>query len=299
VGLTPLLAGEGADDYATASVRLDGAVATVSCAVAEVGQGFATVAQQIVREVLGVREVLLAPFDSAAPSAGPAAFSRLTWMAGGAVRQAAAAVLQRVCAEVGAAHGLSPDLLTVRDGRVLSYDGLVDVPLAGVAAARAVEETVTFRHPPTEALDEHGQGAAYAAFGYAAHRAVADVDVDLGLVRVVDVTVAHDVGCVINPLQLIGCVEGGTAAGVGLALAAGGRLRALDQPPVRIAALLEQPEPGAPFGAKGVWDAPVGPAAAAVLAAVRDATGLDVRRLPIRPEDLAGASARAVASEQG
>jgi CO/xanthine dehydrogenase Mo-binding subunit len=267
----------------------------VSCAAAELGQGFGTVAQQIVREVLGVSEVVLAPVDSAAPSAGPAAGSRLTWMAGGAVERAAGAVARRICTEVGASHGLSPELLSIREGRVRSYGGLVDLPLADVVAGRMFEETVTFRHPPTEHLDEDGQGRAYAGFAFAAARAVVDVDVELGLVRVVDLTVAQDVGRVVNPLQLVGCIEGGAAAGAGLALAGSGLLGALDVPPVRIAALLEHPEPGAPFGAKGAWDVPVGPAAAAVLAAVRDVSGRhaavrdaavrDVCRLPIRPPD--------------
>jgi len=286
LGIAPLLAGEGADDHATARVRVDDGVATVSCAAAEVGQGFGTVAQQIVRDVLGVGEVLLGPSDSSAPSAGPAAWSRLSWVAGGAVEAAARAVAQRVCAAVGAAHGLSPELLSLTEGRVRSYDGLVDLPLGAAMAGRVFEETVTFRHQPTEGLDEHGQGGAYAGYAYAAHRAVVDVDVELGLVRVVDLTVAQDVGRVLNPLQLVGCVEGGTAAGVALALSGSGPLGAFDAPPVRIAALVEQPQPGAPFGAKGAWDVPVGPAAAAVLAAVRDATGLDVRRLPIRHADL-------------
>jgi CO/xanthine dehydrogenase Mo-binding subunit len=292
-GMTPLLPGEGADPPATATVQYVDGRARVSCAAPELGQGFLSVAAQIVREVLGTAECELAPTDADAPSAGPAAASRLTWVAGGAVAAAARGVAHEICAGLAATRGVSANLLTARGGRVRSFDGLMDASLEELAAGRAFECTATFAPPPTEPLDSAGQGNAYAGFGFAAHRAVVDVDLDLGLVRVVDLTVAVDVGRVVNLVQLLGCVEGGTAAGVGLALLSedsDGRgpltADALDVPLPTVAELLENPQAGAPFGAKGVWDVTVGPAAAAVLAAVRDATGTAVRSTPVRPWDL-------------
>ena len=62
---------------------------------------------------------------------------------------------------------------------------------------------------------------------------------------------------------------------------------AMDTPTIEIAALIEEPEPNAPFGAKGIGEPPVISSTPAVVAAIRDATGLDLNRVPIRPEDIA------------
>jgi CO/xanthine dehydrogenase Mo-binding subunit len=126
-------------------------------------------------------------------------------------------------------------------------------------------------------------------------------------VRVVELTTSQDVGRVLNPVQAVGQLEGGAAQGVGLAvmeevLVDGGRIRnasftdylvptALDMPPVEIAALIEQPEPGAPFGAKGIGEPPCISSTAAVVGALRHATGLELARVPVRPADIALAEA--------
>ena len=133
--------------------------------------------------------------------------------------------------------------------------GQVDIPVVEAAAGEVLEETVEFHHEPTAELDENGQGDAFVSFAFAAHRAVVDVDLDLGLVRVVEITTSQDVGRVLNPVQLVGQLEGGIAQGVGLAVMEEivldhGRVRnpsftdyviptALDMPPVHIAALIE------------------------------------------------------------
>jgi CO/xanthine dehydrogenase Mo-binding subunit len=270
VGFKNLMYSAGFDDYSTARVRLEDGVATVTCAAAEVGQGFVTLAQQIVREVLDVDEVVVAPAETVTiGSAGSTSASRQTWMSGGAVERAALAVRARVDAgETG-----------------------------------PIEETYEHHHPPTFPLDENGQGLAHVSYVFAAHRAVVDVDLDLGLVRVVEIATSQDVGKVLNPLQVTGQIEGGIAQGVGLAVMEEivldrGLVRnasftdyliptALDMPDVTIAALIEEPEPGAPFGAKGVGEPPTISSSAAVAAAVRDATGLALARIPIRPQDIA------------
>jgi CO/xanthine dehydrogenase Mo-binding subunit len=191
----------------------------------------------------------------------------------------------------------------LRDDRVVSLDGSVDLGVAEACAGEVFEETVEFRHAPTFPLDEHGQGHAHVSFAFSAHRAVVDVDPELGLVRVVDIVTAQDVGRVLNPLQAVGQIEGGTAQGVGLAVMEEivldrGRVRnpsftdyliptALDMPDVHIAELIEQPEPGAPFGAKGIGEPPTISSTPAVVAAIRAATGLDLPRVPVRPQDIA------------
>jgi CO/xanthine dehydrogenase Mo-binding subunit len=153
-------------------------------------------------------------------------------------------------------------------------------------------------------LDGKGQGKAHVSFAFAAHRAVVDVDPDLGLVRVVDITTTQDVGKILNPVQAVGQIEGGIAQGVGLAvmeeiIVDHGKVRnasftdyliptALDMPTVTIAALIEEPEPGAPFGAKGIGEPPTIASTAAVAAAIRNATGLELPRVPVRPQDITG-----------
>jgi CO/xanthine dehydrogenase Mo-binding subunit len=137
-----------------------------------------------------------------------------------------------------------------------------------------------------------------------AHRAVVDVDAGLGLVRVVEMATSQDVGRLLNPLQALGQLEGGTAQGVGLAVMEEivldkGKVRnpsftdyliptALDMPPVVIAGLVEQPEPGAPYGAKGIGEPPTISSTPAVVAAIRAATGRPLTRVPVRPDDLVG-----------
>src|ERR1019366_5179201 len=148
------------------------------------------------------------------------------------------------------------------------------------------------------------------SFAFAAHRAVVDVDLDLGLVRVVEITTSQDVGRVLNPVQLVGQLEGGIAQGVGLAvmeeiIVDEGRVRnpsftdyviptALDMPPVHIAALIEEPEPGSPMGAKGAGEPPLVSSASAIVAAIRAATGLELHRAPVRPQDIALSGAASV-----
>jgi CO/xanthine dehydrogenase Mo-binding subunit len=289
VGFTPLLPGEGQDHEATATVRLSGGLATISCAAAEHGQGFLTVAMQIVREVLAPAEVELVPVDSDAPSAGPAAGSRLTWVAGGAVFAACSGIARALVADLAEAQGISADLLTVRGGRIRSYDGLLDVELAAVLDGRSIEQTATYAPPATEALDPAGQGVAFAGFGFAAHRAVVDVDVELGLVRVVELLAAVDVGRVVNLTQIIGVLDGGSTAGLALALGdPAGHPTTADTPGTNLADLFIAPQDNSWLGVKGVWETPVGSAAAAIAAAIRAATGAAVTELPVRPWHLVG-----------
>jgi CO/xanthine dehydrogenase Mo-binding subunit len=162
-----------------------------------------------------------------------------------------------------------------------------------------------YRHASTTPLDpETGQitgERAHVSFAVAAMRVVAEVDVDLGLTRVVWIGTAQDVGTAVNPLAVEGQIEGGTAQGLGLALMEEIQTRdglitnasftdyliptALDMPPVE-SVLVEDPEPGAPYGAKGVGEPPTVVSTAAVVAALRDATGRELTRVPVRPDDI-------------
>ena len=171
-----------------------------------------------------------------------------------------------------------------------------------------VEETIEWHHRETFPLDDNGQGDAHLQFAFSAHRAVVDVDCDLGLVRVVDLATTQEVGRAMNPQALEGQIEGGTAQGLGLALLEEIRLRdgtvlnasftdyllptVLDMPPVQIE-VLEHPDPEAPYGLKGVGEPPNISTPPAVAAALRDATGRDLTRVPVRPEHIVGLDAAA------
>jgi CO/xanthine dehydrogenase Mo-binding subunit len=303
IGFKNLMYAEGYQDGSVARCRLEGDVATVTCAAAEVGQGFVTLVQQIARSVLGVETVVLAPADTSIGSAGSTSASRQTMMSGGAVQAACEAVRAQVLASVAAEAGVDAAELDLRDGRVVSLNGAsVEVAVTEVAAGRVFEATEEFHHRLTHPLDADGQGDAHVSVVCAAHRAVVDVDPELGLVRVVQVATGQDVGKALNPLQVTGQIEGGIAQGVGLAvmeelIVTDGHVRnasftdyliptALDCPDV-VAALIEEPEPGAPFGAKGVGEPPTISSTPAVVAAVRAATGRPLTRVPVRPADIA------------
>jgi CO/xanthine dehydrogenase Mo-binding subunit len=300
VGYKNLMYAEGFRDTASATCILEDGWVTLKCAAAEVGQGFVTVAQQIARTVLTVDNVSLAGPDTSTGSAGSTSASRQTWMSGGAIEAACRAVRTRLLEHVARSRGVPWDELTVIEGRVVGSG--VDVAVAEAAPGVRFEEEAEFEHRLTDPLDHNGQGDAHVSFVCAAHRAVVDVDPDLGLIRVVQIATAQDVGRALNPLHVVGQIEGGIAQGLGLAtmeelLLDRGRIRnpsftdyliptALDMHEV-VAALVEEPEPGAPFGAKGVGEPPTISSSAAILAAIRDATGRPVTRAPVRPEDIA------------
>jgi len=301
VGFKNLLYAEGSDDFSTARCRLQDGFVELTCAAAEVGQGFVTLAGQIARSVLGAEQVVLAPAATAGiGSAGSTSASRQTWMSGGAVEAACIAVRAQLLAHVAAVSGRSD--LELVDGRIRSVDGQLDLGVAEAAPGLAFEATEEFHHRLTHPLDGDGQGDAHVSMVVAAHRAVVDVDAGLGLVKVVQVATGQDVGRALNPLSVRGQVEGGIAQGVGLAVMEEivldrGRIKnasftdyliptALDMPEVAMT-LVEQPEPGAPFGAKGVGEPPTVSSHSAVVAAIRAATGLELARCPVRPQDIA------------
>ena len=273
LGFKNICYSEGFDDFCSARVvlRPDGG-AEVHCAAAEVGQGVVGVILQVARTELGTDDVTLAAHTTASVgSAGSTSASRMTWMAAGAVRDACRAALEE---------------------RERSGGAEVDVERA-------------YRHPRTTPLDpETGQltgERAHVALAVAAMRVVVEVDVELGLTRVVWIGTAQDVGKAVNPLAVEGQIEGGTAQGLGLALMEELVTRdglilnasftdyllptALDMPAVDID-LVEVAEPDAPYGAKGVGEPPTVVSTAAIVSALRDATGRPLTRVPVRPDDI-------------
>jgi xanthine dehydrogenase D subunit len=293
LGIKNLGFSEGSDDYAQARVLLTDEGAVVETAAIEVGQGLVSVLAQILRTELGVSRASVRNVDtSRIGSAGSTSASRQTQISGGATMEAARNLLGRILQ----AHG--GDRLD--DDGVWKGDDLV-------AAMSAVleghwEETVTFRHPPTFASDEDGQGVVHADFAVAGHRALVSVDVELGLVKVHRVDTTQDVGRALNPQSVRGQIEGGILQGVGLAVmeelvVSDGVIKnpnftdyllptILDAPDVE-ALLIEQEGSWGPYGAKGVGEPPTISSTAAVAAAIRNASGREITRVPVRPQDLA------------
>ncbi len=276
VGFKNICFSEGFDDFCAARVQLhEDGTATVHCAAAEVGQGVGGVITAVATSELGIDDVRLETSTTATVgSAGSTSASRMTWMAAGAVRDACRAALAAREAQGGA--------------------GAVDV------------ERV-YRHPPTTPLDpETGQVTgerAHVALATCAMRVVVEVDVELGLTRVVWIGAAQDVGRALDPQAVTGQIEGGTAQGVGLALmeeiqVRDGRIAnasftdyllptTLDMPPVH-SVLIEDPQPDAPYGVKGVGEPPTVVSTAAVVAAMRDATGRPLPRAPVAADEIVG-----------
>ncbi|WP_338076455.1 xanthine dehydrogenase subunit D [Catellatospora methionotrophica] len=304
IGIKNVCFSEGFDDFATARVRLElvgGRPAVlVHTAAAEVGQGLVTVQAQIVRTELGVDQVTIAPADTGVGSAGSSSASRQTYMTGGAVRAACQAIRARLLDRL---DGLAGELRLV-DGRVLDAEGEAVADLADVLGEEAIEQTVQWRHRPTFPLDpQTGQGDAHVQYAFAAHRATVDVDLDLGLVKVVEIVTAQDVGKAVNPGAVVGQIHGGTAQGLGLALMeeiqiVDGKVRnpsftdyllptIMDMPPMTVD-VLELADPHAPYGLRGVGEPPTISSTPAVVAAIRAATGAALTRVPVRPEHIVG-----------
>ena len=273
-----------------ASVELgaDGRIRVLTAST-EMGQGTKTIFPQLVAAELGVAvdDVDIAPQDTAlVPDSGPTVASRTAMVVGGLLIKAA----RRLREVVEERNGGRP---------------FADVHRADAAAHGPTRIDQQFEpYPHVHFDDETYRGDAYPAFGWAACVVSVSVDLDSGEVTVRDVVAADDVGRVIHPVLAEGQVEGGTLQAIGYATIEEIKLHdgrylndrlatyiiptSLDAP--RITTLLvEAPFSGAPHGAKGVGELPMDVGAPAVVAAIRDATGVWIHELPASPERILAA----------
>lgn len=263
----------GFPEQSTATVELFGGAeidhAHVRVGAAEVGQGTHLILRQIAAQALGlpIARVTMITDDSAeAPNAGSASASRLTLMAGRAVKDAAEAALREWAGE-----------------------------------ERPARATVQYRPPATTPLDPvTTAGRPNYAYGYAAQAVEIEIDITTGLVQVLQVISAHDVGRAINRQQVEGQIEGGVAQALGYTLLEHFQMRdgrvltphfssyllptALDTPPTIVPLILELADPEGPHGARGVAELPLVPFAPAVASAIHAATGAWACDLPFTPE---------------
>jgi len=237
---------------------------------AEVGQGVHTVIRQMAAESLrlSLEKVRLVASDTATSpgSSGSVSSSRMTLMAGNAIRGAAEEALKRWRAE-----------------------------------ERPAIAEHTYLAPKTTPFDpETGYGTPNFAYGYVAQAVEVEVDTETGELRILRVVCADDVGKAINPRQVEGQIEGGVVQAVGWAtcenfVVEGGRvltpnlstylIPTISNVPEQVeSVIVEQPDPRGPWGARGMGEMPFIPLAPALVAAIHDATGVWFDELPLTPE---------------
>lgn len=279
-------------------LRRDGRIALHQGAV-DIGQGSNTIVTQICADALmaPVTQFDLVSGDtSISPDCGKTSASRQTFVTGKAAHMAGSKLRREILKLAGACDCATIEygagLVTIAENGQRKAIGLGELPLDSHGYVITCEATFD---PPTSALDENGQGSPYAVFGFGAHLAEIEVDVDLGTVRVLRVTAAHDVGRAINPTLIEGQIEGGVAQGLGMALmeeffpGKGENLHdylipsAGDIPPVE-SILIEDPSSIGPFGAKGIGEQAVIPTAPAILNAIHNAIGIRIRKIPATPD---------------
>jgi CO/xanthine dehydrogenase Mo-binding subunit/aerobic-type carbon monoxide dehydrogenase small subunit (CoxS/CutS family) len=280
-------------------LKADGRIALFQGAV-DIGQGSNTVVTQICADALGApvdRFDLLGADTDQTPDCGKTSASRQTFVTGKAAFIAAKKLRQEILRLANAGEDA---VLEFRDGAIgvaeRGQSRTLDLARLPADANGAYVLLVEGKFdPPTTALDPMGQGSPYAVYGSGAHMAEIEVDTDLGLIRVLKMTCAHDVGKAINPTLIEGQIEGGVAQGLGMALMEEffpGRGENLhdyliptigDVPPIE-SLLIEDESPIGPFGAKGIGEQALIPTAPAILNALYHATGVRLHRIPATPD---------------
>jgi CO/xanthine dehydrogenase Mo-binding subunit len=295
---------------ATIKINEDGKALILS-GEGECGQGVHTAMCQIAAEELGVpvEDVEISRADTDLTTFCLGAFaSRLTYVSGNAVKNAAANVKQQLFAQAAEMLEANAADLIARDGRIFvkGAEGK-SVTVADVARARL------FRHDGAPIVgsgsfdadsvlpDSTRFGNESGAYNYGVQAAQVHVDPQTGQVKVLQMVVASDCGTVIYPIGAEGQVEGGLAQGIGYALTEGlqfdegrplnpnfsdYRIPSMRDMPPLLHAFADSYEPTGPFGAKGLGELNMDPTAAVINNAIFDAVGVRVKTLPITPEKI-------------
>ncbi len=295
-------------------MELDGTV-VVRAGVPDLGAGQVNSLAQIAAEVLGVplNRVTVYHTDTAlTPLSGTSTATRQLYMSGNATLQAANAVRKVLVTRASQLLEEEPEQIDL--GNEMAYvkgaggkpkSAAECVPLADLVKRCAAEglplaNLAMFQAPFSEPLDpETGQGRVFPDFTFGALACEVAVDMETGEVTLLKAVTCHDVGRAINRTAAEGQLAGGANQGLGYALledmlVKGGRIQtpslaeyllptSMDFPPVQVI-LLESGTGVGPFGAKGIGEPSLTPAAPAVASAVSDALGKPVRELPITPE---------------
>jgi 4-hydroxybenzoyl-CoA reductase subunit alpha len=297
-------------------LRLDrsGAVA-VFCGETEIGQGSDSVLAAVVAEVLGVdlADIRLCVADTDLTPVDLGSYSsRVTLMVGNAALEAAERARELIAGAVAEQLSVPPARLVFAGGRVFDAGD----PAVGLTFAEAVVcaearhgalGTIGSYVPPRSPGRYRGAGVGPSpSYSYTAAVVEVEADPETGIWRPVHVWIAHDVGRAINPVLVLGQVEGSVYMGLGEVMMEEQAFRRLprhlsaalvhrhpslleyksptfpDMPPVTTY-LVEDPDPRGPFGAKEVGQGPLLPVAPAVANALHDALGVRIDQLPIQP----------------
>ncbi|HEY7608004.1 MAG TPA: molybdopterin cofactor-binding domain-containing protein [Alphaproteobacteria bacterium] len=265
---------------------------------ADIGQGSNTIMIQIAADALGIPadrfDYVMGDTDRTA-DAGKSSASRQTFVSGRAAQFAGEDLRRKILrlanAGDGATLALAGSKLMIREGETRRIVDLLEMPADKNGDALFGEGTFD---PPTQPLDGNGQGVPYATYAFAAQMAEAEVDTELGTVKVRRMAAAHDVGRAVNPTQVEGQIHGGIAQGLGLALMEEylpGRTENLhdyliptvgDVPVIEVM-LVEDAEPLGPYGAKGIGEPALIPTAPAIFGAIHHATGVRMHFAPATP----------------
>jgi len=297
--------GGGLADSAGAEVELTiEGQAIVRAGAAEVGQGLRGVLAQITAEELGLPyesvEVILADTGQTLDG-GPTTASRQTFITGNAVRLAARRVRESISQAVAETLDVPPGALTFQGGQIITKGGkrlsLAEAVSLALREGREVKASLIYTPPKTVPLGKDGD--MHFAFGYATQAAEVEVNLETGEVRVLRVVAAHDVGRAINPLAVVGQIEGGVVMGLGQALMEqivmeDGQLITDNLAKYKIPKARHMPEiypiiietfsREGPFGAKGIGEIPSIPIIPAIINAIYNACGVRVYSLPATPE---------------
>jgi CO/xanthine dehydrogenase Mo-binding subunit len=258
----------------------------------EMGQGANTIFTQIAAEALGLdcdRIDIVQPDTANVPNSGPTVASRTTMIVGGLVETAACGLRESLLTSGFLKPGYDTKGFEEACGRYIDEFG-------------ALQSFVKYQHPSDLHWDdEKYQGDAYGAYGWAVYVAEVSVDMRTAEIHVDDFAAVQEVGKIINPMLAAGQVEGGVAQGIGLAIYENvvwseGRMMngqmtnyimptSMDVPRIRVF-FEEVPYGRGPSGAKGIGELPLDGTAPAIANAIANATGLDVRRVPVTPEVL-------------
>ncbi len=287
-----------------AGIRADGTVCLHQGAV-DIGQGANTVITQMFASALGIDVQRIVRLDSdtdITPDAGKTSASRQTYVSGNAARLSGEALR----AEILRLSNAGPNsVIQFESGRIEISDGqaptiTIDLDTMRPDVDEYVLSVAQSYDPPTQPLDENGQGVPYAVYGYAAHLVELSVDIELGTVELLKFYAAHDVGRAINPNLVEGQIHGGIAQGIGLALMESyvpGKTENLhdyliptigDVPPIE-SIIVEVHDEHGPFGAKGLGEHVLIPTAPSILNAIRHACGAEIHDLPASPDKVLSA----------
>jgi aldehyde oxidoreductase len=287
---------------ARAELEKDGRV-VIYTGACDVGQGSTTTMAQIAASEFGLplKWVKIVSGDTAfTPISNITCASRQTYISGNAVKMATTK-LKEALVEAGA-KTLEDKVQNVKVGDGFLYskqfpDHRVDLErLYYICKNEGISTTYDASFDPAVIkLDENGQGFPYSTYAFGAQVAVVEVDLETGMVKVLKVAAAHDVGRAINPLSVEGQIQGGVLMGQGFALQEefipgvtrnfkSYAIPTVWETPEIIPMIVEDPEPTGPFGAKGVGEPALIPTAPAIVNAVYNATGRRIYDLPLTPE---------------